>query len=238
MHRANELITKLQTVETEHQIKNFIFHLIEMLEIDHFLIGIFSPLSMNKTNALTIDNYPEGWRKVYDEQQLMPIDPIIHYCANNHSPLFWEDIANEETTRIKKVIFAGEQAGFTVPLHGPMGAFGLFSLSISSEQEVDKKILSKALTVIQLTLPTLQDALIRVRKDLFKTEKVNLTTREIECLTWATEGKSAWEISKILTLSERTITFHLKNATLKLGCANRYQAIAKAIITGVICPKI
>ncbi|WP_413700151.1 helix-turn-helix transcriptional regulator [Psychromonas sp. KJ10-10] len=238
MHRANELITKLQTVETEQQIKKVIFHLIEVLEVDHFLLGIFSPLSMNKTNALTIDNYPEGWRKVYDEQQLMPIDPIIHYCANNHSPLFWENIVNEETTRIKKVIFAGEPSRFYYTFTWSNGLIWYVQFIDIFRARKTEKRLTDALTVIQLTLPTLQDALIRVRKDLFKTEKVILTTREVECLTWATEGKSAWEISRILSLSERTITFHLKNATLKLGCANRYQAIAKAIITGVISPKI
>lgn len=238
MQCPNELKLKLQAVSTELQIKAFILNLIEALEVDHFLLGIFSPLSINKTNALTIDNYPEGWRKTYDEQQLMHTDPIINYCAQNHSPIFWDQIKNEKTKIIKQVIFSGPQSGFTVPLHGPMCSFGMFSLSISCENEKSKEVLSQALTIIQLIIPTLQDAIIRVKKDLQKKEKIALTIREIECLTWATEGKSAWEISKILGCSERTITFHLKNATLKLGCANRYQAIGKAIITGVISPRL
>jgi LuxR family transcriptional activator of bioluminescence operon len=238
MQCSNELKLRLQTVSTEQQVKEFIFNLIEALEVDHFLLGIFSPLSINKTNALTIDNYPEGWRKTYDEHQLMHTDPIINYCAQNHSPIFWDQIKNEKTKIIKKVIFSGPQSGFTVPLHGPMCSFGMFSLSVSSEGQESQAVLSKALTVIQLIIPSLQDAIIRIKKDLHKKENITLTTREIECLTWATEGKSAWEISKILGCSERTITFHLKNATLKLGCANRYQAIGKAIITGVICPKL
>tara|TARA_R110001583_G_scaffold42735_1_gene135831 strand:- start:2772 stop:3485 length:714 start_codon:yes stop_codon:yes gene_type:complete len=237
MQKHNELIDQLQQVKNDQQIKDFIINFIDILGLDYFLLGISFPLSIIKSDIFTIDNYPEGWQKIYEEQQLIQTDPVVNYCAKNHSPIFWDQVDSEQVKIIKEALFSAPQAGFTVPLHGSMGAFGMFSLSTSSEDDTSKKVLSHALTVTQLIIPALQDAIIRVRKSQ-KKQKVQLTTREIECLTWATEGKSAWEISKILGCSERTITFHLKNATVKLNCANRYQAIGKAIITGVISPKL
>lgn len=237
MQVANELITKLQSVTDEQQIKEFLFHLIDTLQLDYFLLGISFPLSIIKSDIFTIDNYPQGWRKIYEEQKLIQTDPVVNYCARNHSPIFWEQIDGEEIKMIRKALFAGSQSGFTVPLHGPMGNVGMFSLSTSSDDSASKEILLNALTVTQLIIPALQDAIMRIRREQEK-EKIELTTREIECLTWATEGKSAWEISKILGCSERTITFHLNNATVKLNCANRYQAIGKAIVTGVITPRL
>jgi len=53
--------------------------------------------------------------------------------------------------------------------------------------------------------------------------------RECECLQWTANGKTAWEISKILNLSESTVAFHLKNAINKMEVANRPQAVAKAV---------
>jgi DNA-binding CsgD family transcriptional regulator len=50
----------------------------------------------------------------------------------------------------------------------------------------------------------------------------SLTPRELQVLTWVTRGKSAWEIGKIL------------NAVRKFGAANRIQAVAIALLYGLI----
>jgi DNA-binding CsgD family transcriptional regulator len=52
-----------------------------------------------------------------------------------------------------------------------------------------------------------------------------LTPREIECIHWAAQGKTSWEISRILSITERTVNFHLSNSMQKTGSANRQQLI-------------
>jgi DNA-binding CsgD family transcriptional regulator len=66
---------------------------------------------------------------------------------------------------------------------------------------------------------------------------VELTPREQECLLWVTEGKTTWETSQILNISERTVTFHLQNTVDKLGVVNRQQAVARAVALGIIRPQ-
>ena len=65
-------------------------------------------------------------------------------------------------------------------------------------------------------------------------DDVTLTPRERECLQWAAVGKSEWEISQILGISEHTSEKHLLNAKLKLRAVNRVQAVAEAIRRGYI----
>ncbi|SEB71655.1 LuxR family transcriptional regulator, quorum sensing-dependent transcriptional regulator [Nitratireductor aquibiodomus] len=60
-----------------------------------------------------------------------------------------------------------------------------------------------------------------------------LTPREKECLQWAALGKSEWEVSQILGISEHTAEKHLLNAKTKLGASNRVHAVAEAIRCGV-----
>jgi DNA-binding CsgD family transcriptional regulator len=62
----------------------------------------------------------------------------------------------------------------------------------------------------------------------------NLSKREIEVLTWSKEGKSSWEISAILNISERTVNFHINNIMQKLNAVSRTQAVAVAIERGLI----
>jgi len=56
-----------------------------------------------------------------------------------------------------------------------------------------------------------------------------ISTRERECLQWAAQGKTSWEMSQILNVSESTIIYHLRNATKKLDAANRMHAVVKAV---------
>jgi LuxR family quorum sensing-dependent transcriptional regulator len=65
-------------------------------------------------------------------------------------------------------------------------------------------------------------------------DHVELTRREIECLQWAALGKSEWEMSQILGISEHTSEKHLLSAKNKLGAVNRVQAVAEAIRRGFI----
>jgi DNA-binding CsgD family transcriptional regulator len=57
----------------------------------------------------------------------------------------------------------------------------------------------------------------------------SLTPREREVLWWASQGKSAWEIGKILHITKRTVDEHTRNATRKLDAVNRTQAVAIAL---------
>lgn len=61
-----------------------------------------------------------------------------------------------------------------------------------------------------------------------------MSARELDCLKWTAAGKTAWEASKILGISERTVIFHLNAARKKLNCATTTQAVAKAVATQLI----
>jgi len=62
----------------------------------------------------------------------------------------------------------------------------------------------------------------------------HISARERECLNWAAKGKTSWEISQILGVTESTIIYHLRNATSKLNAANRLHAVAKALKASII----
>ena len=61
-----------------------------------------------------------------------------------------------------------------------------------------------------------------------------VTAKELDCLKWTAMGKTAWEASVILGISERTVRFHLNMAREKMNCATTTQAVAKAIANQLI----
>ena len=62
---------------------------------------------------------------------------------------------------------------------------------------------------------------------LRSTQRV-LTAKEKAVLKWAVGGKTCWEVGRILSISERTVKFHLHNIYAKLNVANRTQAVIAA----------
>jgi DNA-binding CsgD family transcriptional regulator len=56
-----------------------------------------------------------------------------------------------------------------------------------------------------------------------------LTDREGECLHLVAQGKTDSEIGVLLSISPRTVRFHVGNAKTKLGVTTRIQAIAKQL---------
>ena len=78
--------------------------------------------------------------------------------------------------------------------------------------------------------------LIHLTSDLLAAEHAQnlrkslvLGNRERQCLDWTAQGKTSFEISKILDLSEHTVNNYIVSATRKLGASNRAHAIAKAL---------
>jgi DNA-binding CsgD family transcriptional regulator len=63
---------------------------------------------------------------------------------------------------------------------------------------------------------------------------VLLTRREIQCLKWASIGKTDAEIAEIMAISLPTVRFHMTNAARKLNVVGRPQAIYRAATLGYV----
>ena len=65
---------------------------------------------------------------------------------------------------------------------------------------------------------------------------VVLTPREKEVLHWLREGKTNWEIGRILTVGDETVKSHVQKVLVKLKVNNRTQAVSRAVEIGVFAP--
>ncbi|KZN58178.1 hypothetical protein N473_05400 [Pseudoalteromonas luteoviolacea CPMOR-1] len=239
MQSTFEIIEQLKTASTLEDVKELLSRLLDIIEYDYFLIGLIMPQSITRSDVLILDNYPQSWRQYYDDTGLVKVDPIVRYSMDNYLPIIWSHLekdkrySKQELQVIKKAHEAGLQSGFSIPFHNNLGEFGMISFALKNQQSDSVSKFNRALPLVQLIVPALQDALKRIDSKPSVSD-TTLTKRETECLTWAAEGKSSWEISKILCCSERTVLFHLQNAGAKLNANNRYQTISKAIISGAL----
>lgn len=231
----NEINSGTSKKDIEHICKN----ICETQGYEYFILGLTVPSSIETSSSVIIDSYPVKWLARYISEAYYEIDPVILHCSERTTPILWRDVPEMTRHRYKSGAVVMEEAcafglkdGITVPIHGLRGEKGVFTLATSQEQ-IDPRVVLQTLTVMQNLVPYLYEALVRLREEE-EQKSVMLTLREKECLMWACAGKSSWEISQILGVSERTVIFHLGNVTAKTGSVNRQHAIAKSLVTGLV----
>lgn len=115
----------------------------------------------------------------------------------------------------------------------PLEALGKFAATRLINQINGVQVAPSKVTDSKLLLPSIESR--SSVRDITKTMVPGagadslVSTRERDCLQWAAKGKTSWEMSQILGISESTIIYHLRNATKKLDAANRMHAVAKAL---------
>jgi LuxR family quorum sensing-dependent transcriptional regulator len=190
-----------------------------------------------QSQHLLVSAYPTGWRDRYLDQRYVHIDPVVRRIKRDLSPFLWSEASpfaqEEDSAQVKRMFGeAGEfhlKAGLAIPLITLEGAAATVSLG---GEAID--LPPSAPGMISMISAFAIARAIDLRDRRRKREQSKLTPREVECLKWAADGKTEWEISAILNISEHTADKHLANAHRKLGAANRAQAVANAIRWGLV----
>jgi DNA-binding CsgD family transcriptional regulator len=109
---------------------------------------------------------------------------------------------------------------------------------IDLRKDTSPRLLAIAKTISDHLQVHLRAATIRALEGRKRNQRSQdlLSPREREILAWTKDGKSRWEISRILAISDETVKFHLRNVMRKLGVTNRTQAVAVALSAGLIDP--
>jgi len=96
--------------------------------------------------------------------------------------------------------------------------------------------LTRIVAELQLFAVHAQDAAFRIfaPQPAAAIQTALLTPRELEALRWTMDGKTAWEVGVIMSISERTAVLHLQNAMHKLDSVNKHQAVIKALRLGLL----
>ncbi len=176
--------------------------------------------------------YPDNWMDHYRRQGYFEIDPVINHCRRRLTPCLWaaDPLARRAgylTGFFSEAVDFGLNAGIGLPTHGPDHS-GMLTVATADTTTAAAHL--QQLGELQLLASVVHEAVHRLSGKEGKSQApVHLTVRELECLRWAADGKTSWEIGQKLGIAERTAIFHLNNSARKLGVIGRRQAIARAM---------
>jgi len=193
---------------------------------------------IDRSEFVVVDNAPSEFLGVYNNTTSHRRDPVMQHCRRQSLPIIWDQATYtsqgqgdlwEEQARY------GYQTGIAMALHLPEGRHFMLGVDRDRALPGDRHELTRLVADLQLFAVHALDAAMRVLVPTAPAPGVPaLTPREQEALRWTMDGKTAWEVGSILGITERTAVLHLNNATRKLGCVNKHQAVLKALRLGLI----
>lgn len=234
-----EHLQALLNCATESDWQEVFFSLCRGQGFDLALFAVVPSRQVALESAFVHSSYAPRWRATYDTEKLHYVDPTVEHCLARNVPVVWSPSIFRSSCQkrlYEEASAYGIRSGITFPIHGPRGEFGVLSLATGNLGSRD------FISEFGHTLPDLAlirdyvfESCLRFAPGVRSAERaVHLTPRERECLQWSMEGKSSWEIARILCCSEATVNFHVANIRRKFDVTTRRQAVVKAIRLGLI----
>lgn len=187
---------------------------------------------------VSIGNTPDQFLDASANPEAVKRDPVIKRMKRLSVPFTYDQelyVREGAGDLWEEQAQFGYSTGISVALH--LQDHKHFLLGVDRERALPSDVdeVTNLLASLQLLAVHAQDAALRLLGvQAASIDVPKLTSRELDVLRWTMEGKSAWAVGEILSVSENTVNFHLRNVFRKLGSASKHQAVLKAIALGLL----
>jgi DNA-binding CsgD family transcriptional regulator len=180
---------------------------------------------------------PQAWMEHYEALGFFRVDPAIPHCLAAVTPMLtgvdaptcldgaarqlWDDAHS-----------AGFGGGIAIPLRLPGSALGGFTLVTGMAGQEFLAWHKDHGRWATLAAHAIDQRLLTIVEPQFK--RPHLTPRERDCLAWLAIGLRHDRIAEKLGITRPTVELHLANARRKLDAKTREQALARAVVLGLL----
>ena len=235
MHEFEEFIEQCKSAETVDELAGIYSRAIYKEGYENCL---FTSVRKQELSHVAWFDLPFGYLDTYLEERWAKIDPVLECALRAQVPFFWNDVmalrsvTKKQSNFMEECVGLGVHSGIVFPMHGPGDRVDVFSIS---RREKERPNPNSPAILHAMSVQTWTRYLELKNKDKFPPlESTHLTPRELEILRWCKDGKTYQDISDILSISPKTVEFHIINVMNKLEASNKITAIVIAIQRGIL----
>ncbi len=233
--KKDDLLRIGENANSELAVFNELESAARALGFDYCAYGMRGPFPVATPRIVMMNNYPRGWRERYAEANYVATDPTVQHGIRSEAAILWTDSLFSGTRDLwGEARASGLRVGWCQSSHDIFGVGGMFTLARSHEEISDTEREDNELCMQWLaTIAHVRLSRFYLTKDMHGSCP-SLTPREVEVLKWTSDGKTSSEISCLLSVSENTVNFHIKNAVRKLNTVNKTAAVVRAALLGLL----
>ncbi len=223
--------------KSEEDFRKLVLRLQDLVPFEFALCSLAS-INYRSADPYRMINvsYPLPWIDKYISEQLDVVDPVVVEHRLHFGLQYWSDSYAKHPEARQFIMSAsdyGLKTGYSYGLKTESGnSASLFSFGGRSMERS-----RRTFHILRRIVPHLHQTLVRVVAPLDRFQEATyakLSPREKEVLLWIKEGKTTSEISSKLSISERTVKFHVRNTLRKVRASTRAQAVAVSLEKGLI----
>lgn len=220
----------LSTAASAHEVLHRFKRSVQLMGFDGCAVYAMPPVSTARLLPhLMITSWPSELIRQFDDNKLTALAPHFEHVQRSTLPFVWHvdqtvvalpQAANDGIRDILREY--GITTGLALSIHDPQG--NRYMVNIAGKRKIAT---SNEVAILHLISTHAVNGLYVVMSADMRLMP-SLTNRELECLDWTAAGKTSSEIAGILSLSEHTVSHYIAEASRKLDCVSRTQAVAKA----------
>jgi DNA-binding CsgD family transcriptional regulator len=226
-----DVIQSVLSCQTKNDIIRIMARVKMLLCADRGICGLGIVNATEGPKILDLINldYPTEWLSLYANENLYKSDPIILHQLKVFKPQFWSEAYDLHSEKpYSDFIHLAEDFELKHGLASGLYGTNTDKICVFSFSGGKSNFESHQKKILDILTPHLFQGLVRTVQ-FSKKLGAELTEREREVIQWIKEGKTNWEISVILNISERTVKFHIQNIERKLNAVNKAHAVAIAM---------
>lgn len=207
------------------------------LGFDYFTACEYARIERTDNLELLFGQPDRAWHAHYDAEGLANIDPRLRHMLHSAEPALLSELAPHDCQPslarrfLEDIRTFGHTDSYVWPLHLPHGRVrGVLLLGDGAPLALEQRVAAAALANGYYGVGA---RLLRAARD-GAPPRADLLPRQIECLSWVRQGKSSADTGRIMGLSARTVDEHVARACARLGVRTRVQAVARALLLGVL----
>ncbi len=233
---AEQFLRRVRDSKDQAELKSLVDDVTREIGFQHFALVHHVDLGRASPYVIRLENYPPGWVEYFIEHKLYADDPIHRACLVSAVGFSWAEVSEKisltkrQSSILEKAAGHGLCNGYTVPINIPGESSGSCSFATENALRPENLLLAELIGAFAFEAAR---RLVPAFAPPFR-EPPRLTARQHDCLVLAIQGKTDWEIGRILGLSEETVTQHLDMARGRYGVTKRLPLAVRAIYDGQI----
>lgn len=234
MGPANELDSWVGAIRQQQSLKE-LFELSARfardLGYDFFAINE-QGLTVHERRAIVFSNYPGAWLQTLEESQLWHDDPVQRAATTTHGSFTWSELGDliklepRDLAYIEMAKSQGIRSGLTIPFHTPNQPSGVISFASGNDGPMPN--LNRAQSIY--IAGEIYKKAVAIRREASGTQdRIRLTRRQKQCVTYLANGHTIEETAAKLGISRHSVKSHIESSGKTLGARRLPQIVARAI---------
>ncbi|WP_218147009.1 helix-turn-helix transcriptional regulator [Sphingobium sp. AP50] len=225
-----------RAISDESGLRDVLRDMTEKLGFNQYALLHHVDLAHPPAHSITLISYEDSWMERIIKNRYFKDDPILAASNRRLTGFGWREVPEiiRLSRRQRRILHEarahGLRDGFTVPAQLAGEYRGTCSFAADRTIELTPDVVGCAQLVGMFCFEVARR--ITNQASAAPAEIPELTQRQLDCLVHVGSGKTNWETSVILGVSEDTVDKHVLGAMRRYGVGKRTLLIVRALFDG------